>query len=71
MPGSRFFEFKCTACGTLHHIPRALVVACPTCDAGPGARCVDLRPGRNRALRVSTHPTRDALVKELDEAEAS
>jgi hypothetical protein len=68
----RFIEFRCSACSTLHHIPRSLFVTCPTCEAVPGMRCVDLRPGRNRAARVSTHPTRDALIKELDDvAEAS
>lgn len=66
-PLNRFFDFTCQACGTRHHIVRALALTCPACEAIPGEMCFDLRSS-NRNYRVTVHPERDALIKAMDKA---
>lgn len=55
-------QFRCSACGTLHHIPRALAADCPTCLAEPGVRCLDLRASATTRYRLTPHPEREALI---------
>lgn len=57
----RLMEFRCSACGTVHHIPRALAATCPICQAIPGIRCWDLR-AKTRRHRLTPHPEREALI---------
>lgn len=57
----RLMEFRCSACGVLHHIPRALVVDCPKCPATIGHRCRDLR-AQGVKYRLTPHPEREALI---------
>lgn len=58
----RLMEFRCGACGTVHHIPRALAVDCPTCHALVGQRCRDLRAADPKKTRLTPHPEREALL---------
>jgi hypothetical protein len=54
--------YRCSACSTLHYIPRALVVVCPICTAPVGERCRDLRstdPGKHR---ITEHAERLELL---------
>lgn len=55
--------FTCRACGTKHHIPRALAVVCPVeeCRAAIGDRCLDLRSSTGKT-RLTPHPEREALL---------
>jgi hypothetical protein len=61
---ARTIRFKCGACGTVHYVPRALVLDCPVagCKAEPGAHCRDLRSNDPDARRVTPHPEREALL---------
>jgi uncharacterized OB-fold protein len=61
MTGGRLMEFRCGACGTVHHIPRALALDCPACQAAPGQRCRDLRSSTLKH-RLTPHPEREALL---------
>jgi uncharacterized OB-fold protein len=58
----RLMEFRCGACGTVHHIPRALAVTCPLCQAEPGDKCLDLRSTTDVKYRLTPHPEREALL---------
>lgn len=58
----RLMQYRCGACGTVHHIPRALAVDCPTCHAVPGERCRDLRAADPKKHRLTPHPEREALI---------
>jgi predicted RNA-binding Zn-ribbon protein involved in translation (DUF1610 family) len=58
----RLMDFTCGACGTKHHIPRALAVTCPVCGAAPGSRCRDLRSTTGAKHRLTPHSEREALV---------
>lgn len=63
MAGGRLMEFRCGACGTVHHIPRALALDCPRCQATPGQRCLDLRSSSpTPKYRLTPHPEREALL---------
>lgn len=59
---SRLMPFRCTACHTLHYIPRALVVTCPVCKVPPGERCRDLRSVDKSKHRITEHPERLELL---------
>lgn len=56
------FVFRCSACGTVHHLPRALAVVCPKCKAGIGERCRDLRSADQKKHRLTVHPEREAIL---------
>jgi hypothetical protein len=55
------FAFTCSACGTVHHLPRALSVECPVCSAEIGKFCWDRRSKKPRH-RLTVHPEREALL---------
>jgi len=59
----RLMKFRCSACGTEHHIPRALAVDCPVvgCQAPVGQKCLDLRSSDGKT-RLTPHPEREALL---------
>jgi len=61
---AKTFPFRCGACGTVHHLPRALAVDCPAegCKAPAGQRCRDLRAADPKATRLTPHPEREALI---------
>jgi len=58
------FAYRCSACGTVHHIPRALAVACPVtkCGAGIGELCHDTRSADPKKHRLTPHHEREALL---------
>lgn len=61
---SRLMPYRCSACMTLHYIPRALVVTCPVegCKVPPGEMCRDLRSVDKGKHRITEHPERLALL---------
>lgn len=59
---AKTFAFRCSACGTTHHVPRALAVACPTCLAKIGSACRDTRSADPKKTRLTPHPQREALL---------
>jgi predicted RNA-binding Zn-ribbon protein involved in translation (DUF1610 family) len=59
---AKTFAFRCTACGTIHHIPLALAHACPNCQAVVGEKCRDKRSADTKKHRLTIHPEREALV---------
>jgi hypothetical protein len=59
------FPFRCSACGTVHYINRALAVECPVeaCKAKVGQPCRDLRTKEEAGkTRLQPHPEREALL---------
>jgi predicted RNA-binding Zn-ribbon protein involved in translation (DUF1610 family) len=59
---AKTFAFRCSACGTVHHLPRALAVACPECKAEIGEHCRDKRSADPKKHRLTPHPEREALL---------
>lgn len=59
---AKTFPFRCSACGTTHHVPRALAVVCPECGAEVGERCRDKRSADTKKHRLTIHPAREALL---------
>lgn len=56
------FAFRCSACGTIHHIPRSLAFVCPECSAEVGEHCRDKRSADPKKHRLTPHPQREALL---------
>jgi hypothetical protein len=61
---AKTFAFRCSACGTTHHLPRALAVTCPKeqCQADIGEHCRDTRSADPKKRRLTPHPEREALL---------
>lgn len=59
---AKTFAFRCSACGTVHYLPRALAVVCPKCSAEVGERCRDTRSSDPNKHRLTLHPEREALL---------